>query len=145
MTRSLTSLDAAMIITIPGVYPGGIQLQGWKTDDIFDLAAVKPNITRFGVDGVLSAGMQLQPRVMKIHLEASSESQKVFDNWASAEATPPIDSIPCSMTIVMNAAGEEYTCTRGFLTDYKDVADAKKVRDPLTYEITFQLIQKTMV
>jgi hypothetical protein len=43
----------------------------------------------------------------------------------------------------MNANGQEYTCTRGFLTDYKDVPDAKKVLDPLTYEITWELIQKT--
>ena len=143
MTRSLTSLDAVIILVIPGVYDQGVQLQGWKTDDIFDVGSLKGNIVRMGVDGVLSAGRQYQPRVVKLHLEASSESQQVFDDWANAENTPPVDSIPCSMTVTMNAAGEEYSCYRGFLTDYKDVADGKKVRDPLTHEITFERIDKT--
>ena len=145
MTRSLTSLDVILILTIPGVYPSGIQLQGFKVDDIFDLGSTKPNVTRFGVDGVLSAGKQLQPRVMKVHLEASSDSQQVFDDWASAEATPPVDSIPASMTAIFPANGQEYTCIRGFLTDDKDMPDAKKVLDPLAYEITWQSVQKTAV
>jgi len=145
MTRSLTSLDVVLVLTIPGVYPNGVQLQGFKTDDIFDLAAVKPNVTRFGVDGILSSGKQLQPRVMKIHLEASSESQQVFDDWYNAENTSPADSIAASMTALFPSNGREYTCIRGFLTDYKDMPDAKKVLDPLSYEITWQSVQKTAV
>ena len=47
------------------------------------------------------------------------------------------------MTAMFPANGQEYSCYRGFLTDYKDVTDAKKVLDPLTYEITWELIQKT--
>ena len=143
MTRSLTSLDVVLILTIPGVYPSGVQLQGFKADDIFDVGSTKGNIVRMGVDGVLSAGKQIQPRAMKVHLEASSESQQVFDDWAAAENTPPMDSIPASMTAMFPANGQEYSCYRGFLTDYKDVTDAKKVLDPLTYEITWELIQKT--
>jgi hypothetical protein len=143
VTRSITSLDAVIILTIPGVYPSGFQLQGWKTDDIFDVASYKPNITRMGVDGILSAGKQFAPRVTKIHLEASSESQQVFDDWINAENTPPIDTIPASMTVMFPANGQEYSCYQGILTDYKDAPDGKKVLDPLTYEITWELIQKT--
>jgi len=142
VTRSLTSNDVVLILTIPGVYDSGVQLQGFKTDDIFDLASRKPNITRMGVDGILSGGKQIQPRVSKVHLEASSESQQVFDDWASAEDSLG-DSIPASMTAMFPSNGQEYSCYQGFLTDYKDMPDGKKLLDPLTYEITWQLVQKT--
>jgi hypothetical protein len=145
MTRSLTSLDVVLILTIPGVYPQGVYLQGFAADDIFDLSSYKPNVTKMGVDGIVSAAHQYQPRVMKIHIEGSSDSQQVFDDWAAAENTPPVDAIPASMTAIFQANGQEYTCTRGFLTDYKDAPDAKKTLGSLTYEITWQLVQKTAV
>lgn len=139
--RSITSVTAVFALVIPGVFNSPQIIQGYSTDDMFDLDTVAKTETRMGVDGRLSGGYVIHPRKMKIKLEADSSSQGVFDAWAAAMDTA-LDAIPASATITVISNGSQYTLTRGFLTGYKDMPDAKKTLQPLDYEITWESITK---
>ena len=97
---SITSANAILQISVQSIFPNGVQIQRFATDDVYSSGRIRKNVTKMGVDGIVSAAHQYQPRVMKIHIEGSSDSQQVFDDWAAAENTPPVDAIPASMTAI---------------------------------------------
>lgn len=142
--RSITSVTAALFLIIPGVYGTPQRIQGFSTDDMFDLDARPVAETRMGVDGRMSAGYTLHPRKMKIKLEADSASQQVFDDWASAQDSLQ-DVILAYGTVVLEANGTEYVLTKGALTSYPDMPGAKKTLQPQTYEITWESVTKVGV
>jgi len=139
--KSITSVTACLFLIIPGVYATPQRIQGFSTDDMFDLDARPLAETRMGVDGRLSSGYTHHPRKMKIKLEADSDSQSVFDNWAAAQDTL-LDVIHAYGTVVLEANGTEYLLTKGALTSYPDMPGAKKTLQPQTYEITWESVTK---
>jgi len=142
MARSITSTDAVFTLTIPGLYDVPQVIQGYATDEMFDLDAIAKVETQFGIDGKLSQGYVRHPRKMKIKVAADSASQQVFDDWAAAMDLT-LAAIPCQGFIVMLSNGTEYSLKNGALTSYRDMPDAKKVLQPQQYEITWESVVKS--
>lgn len=136
---TITSVNAVLALVIPGVYNSPVVIQGFSTDDMFDLDSFPKVETRMGADGHLSQGYIHHARKMKIKLEADSPSGQVFDNWAQAMDTIN-DAISCSGTIILPSNGLQATLNNGALTLYSDVPGAKKMLEPQTYEITFESV-----
>lgn len=136
---SITSANAVVTLTIPGVYNTGQKLQGFSAEDIFGMDAIDPAEISMGVDGNLSAAFIFVPTKQGIHLQADSASNKIFEDWRAAEVAA-VEKLPCSMIVVLPSVKRTYACVTGYMTSYPPIADAKKSLQPRKYEITWNTV-----
>lgn len=137
--RTLTAANAILLLGISGLYSTPQRVQGFSTEDAFDVDPVDAAETMMGVDGVLSGGFIPQPRKMTITLQADSLSNDLFDNWAGAQDVAR-EIYYANGSIAIPGVGRKYTLSRGILTNYKPLAGVKKVLQARPFVITWQAI-----
>ncbi len=116
-----------------------MQLQGFATDDIFDIPTIQSVETMMGVDGVLSFGFVFKEIVMRIMLQADSASNAIFDTWWT-QMVGSLITYPASGVITLPNISTQFLLTNGGLTGYKPAPGAKKLLQPREYGITWNLI-----
>lgn len=136
---TLTSANAAIFLQIAGLFPTPQQLQGFAVDDIFSVEKLNSAEVQMGVDGRFSAGFVFVPVKWNISLMADSESNFLFDQWYTAQQTGR-ELLPCSGIVLLETLNTKWTLTRGFLTGYPVMPDAKKILESRNFELTFQSI-----
>jgi hypothetical protein len=136
---SISSSNAVLALTQPILFPVPQQLQGFATDDVFDVEAIKSVETLMGVDGVLSAGFVFAEVPMNISLQADSASNRFFDTlWTQMQAAQDVYAL--TGTAVLQSIATKFLMINGFLTGYKPAPDVKRVLQPRRYQITWQRI-----
>ena len=136
---TITSANAFYALSIATVFPAPVQLQGFATDDVFTTSVMKIIETMMGVDGTLSAGYVNVAVEQEIALQADSPSNAIFDQWRAAQAIVS-DAFPASGTIRLPSLNQKWTLTRGFLTSWPPIPDARKLLQPRKYGITWEKI-----
>ena len=135
MAYSITSANAVFILTVPGVYSSGRQLQEFAVDDAFTTEAVDADETQVGVDGYGVAGYVPRAPVMSIRLLASARASfEIFENWIAAQDALQ-DVLFASAVIRMPSISRSYTCYRGSLTRASSMADVRRVLGPREFGI----------
>lgn len=143
--RFLTSANSEFTITVADVFNGPAIMQGYKVDEAFGSANVKPTEARQGVDARKSSGRTPYLVVMKVHLMADSPSVDIFDQWAQAIAAAG-DDLPAQQgSIWAPSLGKAWALTNGSLTEYSPMPEAKKLFEGQDYEITWELSQVSNV
>lgn len=145
MARTITSANDTFIINVPGLgalvglSSDQFQVQGFASDDAFDIEDSNPVEVRKGVDGKKSSGFT--PFLVKqvVHLQADSASIDIFDAWLAAMKSQQED-MPGDAQITSPSVGKIYTLTNGSLTRITQMAPNKKVKEPQTYEITWDVV-----
>jgi hypothetical protein len=140
---SITGATAVVLITLPTVFPAPVQLQGFATDDVYDTDDLVSAETLMGVDGKLSGGFVYVPVVQRYHLQADSPSIPFFDAWYGAQQQI-IEVLNANGLISIPSLGKKFTMTKGFLTGYKPLPDAKKLLQPQNFAITWQSVSPTV-
>jgi hypothetical protein len=136
---SITSANATLTITIPGIYNTGQLLQGYSAEDIFGMDAIDPAELSMGIDGNLSAAFIFVPTKQGIHLQADSPSNAIFEAWRAAEVQA-VEKYAASLVVALPAIKKIYTCLTGYMTSYPQISDGKKMLQPRKYEITWQTV-----
>lgn len=136
---SLTGANAIITFSVPGVFGGPQQLQGFAADDIFDSEQVKRAETLMGVDGILSGGFVYEEKSMSFTLQADSPSNFLFDQWVAAQEGAQ-DTFPASATIVLKGLGVQWACANGFLTDSPSVPSVKRLVQPRKYTVKWESV-----
>ncbi len=133
---AVTSADVILTLTIPLLFPVPQQIQGFATDEAFDIPAIKSAEVMMGVDGVLSDGFVFVPFVQTISLQADSASNLFFDTWwTQMQATK--STYRASGLIQMPSIASKYGLVQGSLTGYKPIANVKRLLQARTHEITW--------
>lgn len=135
----ITAANAVYVITIPGVFGTGQQLQGFSADDVVDTENIQPTEEQMGVDGFFTAGFVHVPKLQGITLLADSASGFIFETWHEAMIAA-LEAIPASATIRLPSMGRVYTCTRGFLRGFVSHPGARRVLQPRRFQISWQRI-----
>jgi hypothetical protein len=133
---TLTSANSVYALVIANLYPAPVILQGYAADDMFRTAVVRPVEVQMGVDAILSGGWTAAPKVQNISLAATSESNLIFEQWYNAQQQAREVYI-ANAIITVPAISQVYTATKGFLTGYPPMADARRLLQPRVYEITW--------
>jgi hypothetical protein len=136
---TITSANAIFMLGIASLFPIPQQLQGFSADDIFDSEPVEPAEVQMGVDGHLAAGIKLVPTKQGITLMADSDSNGIFEFWYQSQLAVK-DLYFASATVQLLGIGKKYTMTRGVLTRYPSMSDAKTVLQPRKFEITWEKV-----
>ena len=145
MSRTITSANDIFTINVlglgalVGLSSDQFQVQGFASDDAFDIEDSNPVEVRKGVDGKKSSGFT--PFLVKqvVHLQADSPSIDNFDAWLAAMKSQRED-MPGNGQIVSPSVGKIYTLANGSLTRVSQMAPNKKVKEPQTYEITWDVV-----
>jgi Tail fiber protein gp32 len=136
---SITAANAVLTLTIPGIFPAPQQLQGFATDDIYDIPAIASVETMMGVDGVLSGGFVYVKIPQEVTLQADSASNAVFDTWWT-QMQAAQDVYIANGLIRLKSIGTKFVQSTGYLTSYKPAPAGKKILQPRRYEITWETV-----
>lgn len=136
MALTITSASAVYMLSIPGVFGGPQQLQGFGVDDAFDAEAVDSAVVQTGVDGHGVAGWVPREVPQTITLIAASPSFVVFDSWIAA-MDALYEIIYASAVISIPSIGRKYTCLQGALTRYPTMPAARRVLNQRAFTITW--------
>lgn len=139
MARTITSANSIFTLVVGGVFLAPIRVQGFASDDAFDIEDANPVEVRKGVDGKKSSGYTPYMVKQSIHLQADSPSIDLFDAWIAAmDATQ--EDITCNGSILIPSVGKVYALVNGSITRISKMAPNKKVLEPQTYEITWDKV-----
>lgn len=132
----VSSISAVLFLRIPGLFDIPQQIQGFAAEDLFEFDAVSTVEAGVGADGKFFSGKIRVPRVMKITLLASSDSNKFFDAWDAAE-TAANKTFTAQGTARIPSISTSYAMTDGAMTTYSPMAAAKKILMPRQFTITW--------
>lgn len=140
----ITSANATITLTIPPLFATPQQLQGFSTDDVFDIPAIQSVEVKMGVDGVLSSGFVFREIPMDIFLQADSISNGIFDQWWT-QMVAALATYMASGIIRLPGISTKFTLSNGALTSYKPAPPAKKTLDPRKHTITWNMIAPALI
>lgn len=136
---TLTVANSVFTLVVPGIFPAPFRVQGYSADDVFSTEAVQTVQTLMGVDGLLSAGYVAVERQMGLTLQADSPSVDAFETWAQTQDFQ-LDAFSADGSIELPGLGRIFTLTKGFLTSYNPIPNARKILEPRRYAITWEKI-----
>lgn len=140
-TDTITSANSSGTMSVPGVFPSTIAVEGFSTDASVSLDQFKPAEPRMGIDGHLAGGFIPTPKVVKINLEANSPTRQAFSDWTIAQEVAR-ETFVGTFVFTIPSIGRRFTFVRGFLTGTTPLPAGKKVLDPTEFEITFERIEE---
>jgi hypothetical protein len=138
-TRTLTSANAILMLSVAGLFDVAQRIQGFAADDITDTDAASPKQTAMGLDGRLSAGFVPVPIVQNITLQADSLSIDFFDQWVEAEKQAR-EAYVASGTLIIESVERKYDMVRGFLTSYPPTPSLRNMIQPRRYTLTWESV-----
>lgn len=138
-TRTLTAANAILLIGVDLIFPIAQRIQGFSTDDVTDMDGIEPVETAMGVDGRLSAGYVPVSVRQNITLQADSESNDLFEFWATYERTRREKSVATG-TLIIPGTQRQYTMTRGFLRNYLPIPALRKSAQPRRFTIEWERV-----
>jgi hypothetical protein len=144
MTKTITAANSVLLISVTGLFPVPIQLQGFAADDVFEIENVASVETMMGVDGRLSGGFTPAPVVQNIMLQADSPSNDIMEAWYAAQQTVR-EAYTANGSVVLPATRRAYALRKGFLTGYTPAPPGKKVLQPRRYTITWEAVSAAPV
>lgn len=135
----ITSANAVLQLTVLGLFPIPVQLQGFAADDIYDSDDVDAADTIMGADGKLSGGVVLAMIAQNIRFQADSPSIPIIDAWYQGQRAA-IAVFGAQMNVSLTAVNTSYQCFNGILRRWKLLPDAKRVLQPRVARIEWESI-----
>lgn len=139
MAKTITAANTILTLSIAGLIPAPVQIQGFAADDIFDTETQEVGETLMGVDGNLSAGFVFAPVKFSISLQADSDSNIFFETWYNAEQTAG-EKYFASGLAVLPSIGKGYTLNKGVLVSYQPIPSVKKMLSPRSFSIVWESV-----
>lgn len=135
----ITSANAVIMLTAPGVFDLPYQLQQFAADNIYGTDPIVVGESMMGVDGHLTAGFVNNAVQQAYSLMADSPSNFFFDQIAMREKADQA-KYPIRGTILLTSVGSKYTMVRGFLINWQPIADAARVLQPRRHTIQWERV-----
>jgi hypothetical protein len=136
---SITSSNAVFTLLVPAVFATPQLVQQFATDDAFASDLVDLGEMVLGVDGVASFAFIPFLTPSTIALQANSPSIGIFEAWVAAEVSAG-EKYPASGVIVMPGINKTFSLTNGGLMKHTPFPSAKKVLQPVHYQIVWNFV-----
>lgn len=141
---TITAANCKFTLTVraPGGPPivGPFTVQGYASDDAFASETADSAEALMGVDGRMSAGYTPYIVRQPVTLQADSPSLALFDAWLSAQAALR-DVLFADGVLAYPGLQRGYALVKGVLTRITPFPQAKRVLQPVTYEIAWETVQ----
>ena len=138
----ITSANATAILTVDKLYPAGIELQMFGTDQAISQDKLDIAQTRMGVDGRMVAGVTPNIMPVTITLEAASPSLAALSNlWAKIDAEKRL--YKCTLVCTVPAISQIFTWTNGVLFSGLPFPNLEKVLAATTWVFHFERLKRS--
>ena len=144
MAKTLTAANSVLMLSVAGLFSAPQVIQGWASDDAFDIDSVARAQVLMGVDGRKSAGYTPVTKTLNLHLQADSPSIALFEQWVSTEDTNR-ETLQASGTISLVSVGTNYALTNGTLMNTMYIPANKKILQPRTFSIVWEAVTSAPV
>lgn len=135
MAATLTVADSSIVMTVEGLHPGGVPLQGYSADNVFEFGAVEALETQMGIDGRLSAGFVFNPIQFTVTLSADSPSLPVFESiWTRQRGQRT--ALDIGVTVATPANGKRCSLRNGYMMSYQ-APSGQRILQPAVAVFTF--------
>jgi hypothetical protein len=114
----ITSANASMVMIVEDLYPAGVPITNFSTDQMIDGDEHEYAQARMGVDGGMAAGYVPNPWNVTVSLEASSPSFKVMQTLAQVMVTNKC-TYEVSLIITVPALNQVHVYRKGVLLTVK--------------------------
>lgn len=144
---TITSANAKLSFTVrgpAGIVVGPFTVQGYASDDAFATEVVDSAEAVMGVDGRMSVGFTPFITRQTITLQADSPSIALFEAWLGAQQVLK-DVLIADGALSYPGLQKAYALVRGALTRLTPMPQAKRVLQPVTYEIAWETVQPAPV
>ena len=138
--RDITSANSTIVLTCDKLFPAGVQLQQFSTDQSISQGDEEMAVDRIGVDGKMVAGWVPTIKSVTISLEASSPSAVVFDTIYKYSQTNR-GVFWLNLTVHVPSVGKTVSYKNGVLKQWRLMPDHKQVLDPLSAVIDFESVE----
>lgn len=135
--RLIPVVGSAAALLLPALAGVGFPVQGYATDDAFATDMVETAIARMGVDARMSAGWVPRLTPQQITLQSDSPSIPLFEALVGAQDSIR-EVIFLNGALALPSVNTGYALTNGVLTRITPVRPAKRVLEPVQYEITWE-------
>ncbi len=135
--NNISSANASAILTVESLYPSGIVLEQFSTDQSLEMQEVEYSQTRMGIDGKMASGFIPSIKSVTVHLEASSPSLIALSQLAEMMQQNRT-TYACTLLVQIPSLSKMYTFTNGVLKSGKVFPDNKKVLEPVNFKFDFE-------
>lgn len=136
LVGDITSANATLVLTVDLLFPAGIRLEQFATDQSYSMDELTIAEDRMGVDGNLVAGWVPSIKPVTIMLEASSPSYfSLAQLYRACEARRGF--YRCGLVASVPSIGKTFIWSQGVLKSGTPVPAGKKVLDPTTWKFDF--------
>jgi hypothetical protein len=135
----ITAADAVITLLCLPVFTTGQRIQGFASDDIFDVPRQHIAEVEMGVDGYLATGYVFVVQPWNFTLQASSPSNAVFDAVKAAQDAA-LATYLWQGTVTGPSLGQSWDLVNGSLTDYAPAPSAARTFRPRKYDMMWQRI-----
>lgn len=140
----ITSANATAVLTVETLFPAGITLQQFGTDQAIAQASVDITETRMGVDGYMVAGYTPSIKEVTITLEANSPStQSLSQVWEAMTTNKTIYA--CTLVCTVPSIGKVYTWAEGVMKSGVPFASLNQILDVTTWVFHFPTIKQASI
>ena len=133
---TITSANAIVTITVPGLFDTPVQLEGFSVDKAWDTASVVRNESQIGVDGRKTAGRVFNPIKQTFSFQADPPSVAIFE-VIDAAGRLVNDVYYIYANITLPSTTQSYLCVKGTLEDMNPMASAGKVLSAREFSISW--------
>lgn len=137
MLTDITSANAKLIFTCDELYPSGVEIQMFSTNQSWNADALQTAETRMGVDGHMAAGYVPNIKTVTVQLEASSPSRRYFQTVQKAMIENQ-KIYKCSLTAIIPSIGEQVIWSEGVLQNGTVTSTAARVMEPTAWTFHFE-------
>lgn len=137
LNMEITSANATAILIVEDLYPAGIVLQGFTSDQSVSTDDRTVAEARMGVDGHLAAGYTPTPVTVTIGLEANSPSRAQLANVLEAMQLN-MRTYTCALQFTIPSIKKEFYYTNGVMLAGHPAPDGRKVLDPTQWRFVFE-------
>lgn len=142
MMTDITSANAKLIFTCEELYPSGVEIQQFSTNQAFSSENIQVAETRMGVDGHMAAGYVPNIKVVTVQLEASSTSRRYFEQVQKAMIANQ-RPYKCSLTAIIPSIGEQVIWSEGVMQAGAVTSTAARVMEPTAWTFHFEQYDKS--
>ncbi len=142
--NNITSANASAILTVDTLYPAGIVLEQFATDQGINFDEVSYSQSRMGVDGKMTSGFIPSIKSLVLLLEASSPSLTALSQLAQM-MTQNRTTYNCTLIVTIPSLNKVFTYSNGVLESGKVVPDNKKVLEPVSFRFQFESFKSSQL
>jgi hypothetical protein len=137
----ITSSNSTFTLNVPDVFGVSQTLQGYATDDAFATPEVEIAQVIKGVDGIMSGAFVPYINTMTITFQADSPSiTDTMEVWLTNMVSARTPYFGTGF-ITIPSISKQYELINGLLTRVTPLPQAKKILQPMVYQIMWDLIQ----